>query len=132
MKICGGWALLGRLGSVWVLWGRLGSAGSFRETPPVRTFNFDGGRHLEQQKQQICVRRESGMCRICWYAGALTDFATSGMSGIALNQVSAAKCCGYGVDGAQATGPYDCIMIPGAQKADGNFYGKMDFQPQSF
>ena len=32
MKICGGWGLLGRLGSVGVRWGRLGSAGSFRET----------------------------------------------------------------------------------------------------
>ena len=91
-------------------------------TNSVRTFNFDGGRHIEQQDQQICVRRESGMCRICWYAAALTDFATAGMSGIALNQIKASLCCAYGADGAGATGPYDCIMIPGAQKADGSTY----------
>ena len=32
MKICGGWGLLGRSGSVGVRWGLLGSAGYFRET----------------------------------------------------------------------------------------------------
>ena len=99
-------------------------------TNSVRTFNFDGGRHIEQQDQQICVRRESGMCRICWYAAALTDFATAGMSGIALNQIKASLCCAYGADGAGATGPYDCIMIPGAQKADGSIIFLTPSNPQ--
>lgn len=60
------------------------------------------------------------MCRICWYAAAAADFATSGMTGAAnaKNQVKGSLCCAYGADGMQASGPYDCIMIPGAQKAD--------------
>ena len=44
----------------------------------VRTFNFDGGRHLANQKQVICVRREAGNCRICWSADAKSDVGTSG------------------------------------------------------
>ena len=47
-------------------------------TNQVKTFNFDGGRHLADQAQNICVRRESGNCRICWSADAKSDVGTSG------------------------------------------------------
>ena len=42
----------------------------------VQTFNYNAGngRHLADQDQLICVRRESGMCTICWSADAETDF----------------------------------------------------------
>lgn len=43
----------------------------------VKTFNFDGGKHLADQMQTICVRREAGNCRICWTADALTDVQVS-------------------------------------------------------
>ena len=47
-------------------------------TNQVRSFNFDGGRHLADQHQVVCVRRESGNCRICWSADAATDVSVSG------------------------------------------------------
>ena len=47
-------------------------------TNVVRSFNFDGGRHLADQRQTICVRREAGNCRICWSADAATDVGISG------------------------------------------------------
>ena len=44
----------------------------------VKTFNYDGGRHLANQDQIICVRRESGSCALCWVTEADTDFQISG------------------------------------------------------
>ena len=44
----------------------------------VQTFNFAGGQHLANQKQQICVRRERGQCMICWTTTMDTDFVVSG------------------------------------------------------
>lgn len=44
----------------------------------VQTFNFAGGQHLANQKQQICVRRERGQCQICWTTAMDTDFVVSG------------------------------------------------------
>lgn len=39
----------------------------------VKSFNYDESKHLADQKQTICVRREAGKCRICWFALAATD-----------------------------------------------------------
>jgi hypothetical protein len=63
----------------------------------VQTYNFAGGQHLANQKQNICVRfvsqiallnflvlqftlfrKERGMCKICWTAATITDFVVSG------------------------------------------------------
>ena len=44
----------------------------------VKTFNYDGGRHLGEQSQTICVRRGQGMCSLCWVAPAATDVQISG------------------------------------------------------
>lgn len=46
----------------------------------VQTFNYNAGngRHLADQDQLICVRRESGMCAICWSADAETDVQLGG------------------------------------------------------
>ena len=38
----------------------------------IKNFNFDGGIHLANQNQNICIRRESGQCKIC-YAPVITD-----------------------------------------------------------
>ncbi len=90
------------------------------DTGTVKTFNFDGGKHLANQRQTICVRQERGLCRICWYAPEESDFAVSGkfvttktasMMGI----TDSTKCCNYGNAGA-VTGGYDCAQIPGALK----------------
>ncbi len=46
----------------------------------VRSYNFNygKGRHLANQDQHICIRRERGNCRICYYVAAEGDFAVSG------------------------------------------------------
>ena len=44
----------------------------------LQTFNFAGGQHLANQRQQICVRRERGQCKICWTTAMDTDFVVSG------------------------------------------------------
>ena len=49
----------------------------------VKSFNFDGGRHLNAQNQNICVRREANNCKICWSAELPTDFQVSGSDGSA-------------------------------------------------
>jgi len=85
----------------------------------VRSFNYNSGtgRHLANQDQLICVRRESGNCRICWGADAAADVMLSGK----IEAMAAAKdsaCCAYGVAGVRAqTEAYDCLMIPGASIA---------------
>ena len=32
----------------------------------IKTFNFDGGVHLADQNQNICMRRERGTCKVCY------------------------------------------------------------------
>ncbi|TRY81217.1 hypothetical protein TCAL_15482, partial [Tigriopus californicus] len=44
----------------------------------VKTYNFDGGQHLANQNQNICIRRERGNCRICYTTEEESDFMTSG------------------------------------------------------
>jgi len=88
----------------------------------VQTFNYQSGRgvgrHLANQRQTICVRRESGMCRICWSADAVADVGVTGKTtgfGVILGK----SCCGFGDDGKAALtglkGGGDCIIIPGAE-----------------
>ena len=91
-------------------WGNSGSG-------TVQNFGFSTTiPHLAGQKQTICVRRESGNCQICYSAAAVTDVSLSskGTKGL----IADASCCGYGTDGMK-TGGYDCLMIPGAEKATG-------------
>ena len=87
----------------------------------VRTFNWQGVRHLASQRQNICVRREAGNCRICWSADAGTDFSVSGKSDVADNGLTGLQCCAYMADGKGPTDDwgYDCVVIPGAAKAGG-------------
>lgn len=85
----------------------------------VKTFNFDTGTHLADQNQNICVRRERGICKICWSPTAAGDFAVSGptatMATMASGYAKGSLCCGYGTD-AMMTFGYDCVTIPGAVK----------------
>ena len=48
-------------------------------TGTVKTFNYDGGYHLANQHQHICVRREINNCKVCWSADTITDVALSGL-----------------------------------------------------
>lgn len=86
----------------------------------VETFNHQSGtgRHLANQKQVICVRREAGNCKICWSADAKADVGVSGKTNVAKGFNKGTMCCAYGADGKKiATVGYDCIIIPGALKA---------------
>ena len=58
----------------------------------LRTFNFDGGRHLADQYQTICVRRERGNCRVCYSADAAADFGTSAKSDKVTNKSDVSPC----------------------------------------
>merc|ERR1719242_720591 len=46
----------------------------------VQTFNYQSGsgKHLADQTQVICVRRETGNCQVCWSADDVTDVEVSG------------------------------------------------------
>jgi len=86
----------------------------------VQTFNYQSGsgRHLANQQQVICIRRESGNCRVCWSADAANDVKVSGKTNIAAGVILGTMCCQYGTDGNKiATAGYDCLQIPGAAKA---------------
>jgi len=81
----------------------------------LKTFNFDQGIHLANQNQIMCVRREMGNCRICYYAAAATDVQLGGKN--TKGVIKPSSCCAYGADGMKSTGVYDCLIIPGALKA---------------
>lgn len=76
----------------------------------VQTFNFEGGTHLGDQDQNICIRREKNMCRICW-SNAPDDFVVSHKIASMGFVGKSSLCCGYGTDGMKTTG-YDCVIIP--------------------
>ncbi|XP_059097989.1 uncharacterized protein LOC131892220 [Tigriopus californicus] len=84
----------------------------------VQTFNFNGGQHLANQNQNICIRREGVNCRLCFSSVAATDFAVSGLSTKTMG--STKGCCGYGATGTGVNGK-DCVTIPGAKNAAGLF-----------
>jgi len=84
----------------------------------IETFNYAQGYHLTNQKQRICVRREEGYCRICWYAASISDVDLGGK--VTKGVIKQYSCCQYGIvpsnDAADngSMGGYDCLMIPGA------------------
>ena len=67
------------------------------------------------QKLFLLFRREQGMCRTCFSAGAATDVLLGGKGTKGVTKHD--SCCAYGIDGAKSTGVYDCIILPGASKA---------------
>jgi len=88
----------------------------------IQTFNYQSGsgKHLADQRQVICVRRETGNCKVCWSADAAADVGVSAFVNAAKGIILGTMCCNYGEDGIKiiaTKGGYDCIMIPGALKA---------------
>ena len=47
------------------------------ENHNVRSYNYQGGIHLATQRQKICVRREVGICKLCWTPTTAIDFQLS-------------------------------------------------------
>ena len=41
----------------------------------IYSFNYSGGKHLANQRQVSCIRREAGNCKVCYSADAATDIA---------------------------------------------------------
>jgi len=90
-----------------------------QNTDVVRSYNFNGGSgiHLARQNQNICVRRESGRCQICWTAMDPTDVDTNGKGAAQKGGAGGTPgymCCSYMADGMGTLG-YDCLVIPGAK-----------------
>lgn len=89
------------------------------DTGSVQSYNFAGDYHLANQRQNICIRRESSQCRICYSTSTWTDFQISGGDGKSFITKS---CCLYGAAAATNTGMKtnkDCINIPSLVKSDG-------------
>merc|ERR1712117_168337 len=81
------------------------------DTGTIQTYNFDGGSHLANQRQQICIRQEAGNCRNC-YSHAAIDFGTGGVKS---SSGHFSACCNMGQAGNLYFGP-DCVLIPGVVK----------------
>jgi len=80
------------------------------------SYNYAGGAQLANQRQNICMRRERGYCRLCVTTSGISaagDFSVSGK--LANSGYANSKCCGYGAAGV-ATSGFDCIIIPNAVK----------------
>jgi len=84
-------------------------------TSTVETYNYQNGagQQLANQDQQICIRRERGFCRICYYAIQLTDFAVSGPTATKSGYNKGSVCCGGSTS---ETKGIDCVQIRGAIK----------------
>jgi len=81
-------------------------------TGTIQSFNWANKQHLADQNQNICVRRESNTCQICYTQSSDDDFKISGMAAMAV------VACGYGTDGLGTD--YDQLIIPAPSKlADG-------------
>ena len=50
-------------------------------TGVLSSYNYGGGRHLSDQKQVICIRREENKARICYSVDNRNDIAISGLAG---------------------------------------------------
>merc|ERR1719438_33956 len=73
-------------------------------TGTIKNFNQGGGQHLADQHQSICIRREQGNCKICYYAASAADIELTGKS-LATSKKGKGRfkdtlCCGnFGTDG---------------------------------
>lgn len=99
----------------------------------VTSYNFAGSKHLANQNQKICIRREQTACYAC-FAISATDtsnaFDISTENTAAGTNVGVAVACGYNCEtglgmlgpngqialavGATESCGYDCLIIPGA------------------
>lgn len=96
----------------------------------LESFNKANNVHLANQNQVICIRREFGNCRICYFH-APNDFAVSASMENSGFVGKNSKCCNAGTD-AMSHSNYDCVIIPNptgkenrrnVPSANGNFCG---------
>ena len=60
--------------------GNIINSGTDLSGGPIQSFNFDGGFHLANQNQLVCVRREAGFCFICFAQVDNVNFMDFGIS----------------------------------------------------
>ena len=89
----------------------------------LRSYNWQGGIHLADQKQVVCIRREEDKSQICYSAvEAQTDIDFSGKANAAGMEAS---CGGYTKDG---KGTFvDALMIPSLDNGYSNVCGHKGF-----
>lgn len=82
-------------------------------TGTLETFNRANKIHLANQDQLICIRREEGMCSIC-YSHATDDFHVSigGTAGSSSGVVGKSSACCNLIALDTGGAEYDCVVIP--------------------
>ena len=89
----------------------------------ISSYNYNGGRHLADQNQVICIRREENKSKICYSVTDPTDIAISGKTG-AGNAAASPNCGGYNDAGTLSYA--DALLIPSATAA-GSAVGVSNF-----
>jgi len=81
----------------------------------IQSYNWGGDKHLADQNQVICIRREDDKTKICYSTTSNTDFSISGISG---KWHVKSSCGGYAATGG---GTYrDALIIRSLEKEDGD------------
>jgi hypothetical protein len=91
-------------------------------TGVVTSYNHQGGWHLANQNQKICIRRERGYCYACFAQDAnVINFQIAGRADVVNHYTFPGGACGWVCEGANGIGAdtnkcgaYDCAIIPGA------------------
>jgi hypothetical protein len=91
----------------------------------LESFNHANKIHLANQDQLMCIRREEGMCKICYAAASDADFGLSDPTMPVTNAAAkglvgkASMCCNTAMLAMPAK-DYDCFIIASpSKKADG-------------
>jgi len=81
----------------------------------IQSYNWSGAKHLADQNQVICIRREDDKTKICYSTTVNTDFSISGESG--MWQPAKPTCGGYSKAGG---GTFrDALIIRSLEKSTG-------------
>jgi len=94
----------------------------------IQSYNWSGSKHLADQDQVICIRREDDKTKICYSTTAKTDLSISGATAMWYNKKS---CGGYAAT-AMAGGTYrDALLIRSLEKTTGAALGISNICGQS-
>jgi len=86
----------------------------------IQSYNWSGSKHLADQDQVICIRREDDKTKICYSTTANTDFSISGAGGAGAMWFPSKKSCGGYAATAMAGGTYrDALLIRSLSNEDG-------------
>jgi len=83
----------------------------------IQSYNWSGARHLADQNQVICIRREDDKTKICYSTTSQKDFSISGATE---NWVVKDSCGGYAKTGGGTH--RDALIIRSLEKEDGGVF----------